>query len=241
MMVFNMDALPNICGFNKVSEIGDDVFVPAVFMGGCNFKCPYCMNSKLVNNPEPKVNIEEVEKFVKENGSKWVMISGGEPTCTPQDSLEELMKKIKSWGCKIGMSTNGSNYHILFNIINNLNYVALDLKSGNIGDYDKIGNENTYENVVKSRSLIALTKKNRKDFDYEIRTTLYPPFINADSLRKIGQLVNRNDHWLLQQFRHSKNMLDPNCINISPYSYEETQNFLAIASEYCDNVKLRYV
>lgn len=239
-----MKNLPNICGFHKVSEIGDDVFVPSIFLGSCNFKCPYCMNSKLVKgNIGSKIDIEDVKKFVEEAGSKWVMISGGEPTCTPIIKLITLFREIKSWGCKIGMSTNGSNYDVLSEILPQLNYVALDIKSPTEEGYNEITNaKGEYSNVILSRNILLTNKWNRKDFDYEIRTTLYPVLIDEYSLMKIGErIVNRNDKWVLQQFRHAQNMLDPSCKNIKPYSDDIVERLIKAAEQYCDNVSLRFV
>jgi pyruvate formate lyase activating enzyme len=236
-------SLPIIRGFNHTSEIGKDVFSPSIFLEGCNLRCPFCMNSRLVTGKvESKVDILEVKNFVIQNKSEWLMIGGGEPTCILLDSLIELLKEIKSWGCKIGISTNGVNHDVLINIMNYLNYVALDFKSPDPDCYDKISTvPNSYRNMLSSRGFLESTQKFSKDFDYEIRTTLYPPFINQESLKKIGKFINRQDKWFLQQFRCNKNMIDENCKNIQPYSDEQIEKLLSIAKEYCDNVFLRYV
>jgi pyruvate formate lyase activating enzyme len=236
--------LPKIYGFNKASEIGVDVFAPSIFLKGCNLRCPYCMNSSLADGTADKeIDLEEVKKFIEEEKSEWLMISGGEPTCTPLFNLQVLIGEIKSWGCKIGMSTNGSNYRALSHIVEYLNYVALDIKASNIKDYEKISFiENVYEGVLDSRYSLRQNKKYRTNFDYEIRTTLFPPLINENSLAEIGyKIIDKNDKWILQQFRHSQNMLDPACKNIEPYSDERAKGLISIAKQFCNNVSLRYV
>lgn len=236
--------LPIICGFNKASEIGADTFAPSIFLRGCNFKCPYCMNLRLVKGDFPdKIDLEIVKKFVQEEKCEWLMISGGEPTCTSQESLIYLLKEIESWGCKIGMSTNGSNYTTLYHIIEYIDYVALDIKCSTEDDYIKVAEGwYDYAGVMNSRKLLWILKDTRKGFDYELRTTLYPPFIDKDKLSKIGSnIIEKSDKWVLQQFRHSQNMLDPNSKNIKPYSDDMVKTLIDTAKQFCDNVSLRYV
>ena len=42
-------SLPDIYGFNKSSEAGQNEFAASLFLLGCNLRCPYCMNKKLVS------------------------------------------------------------------------------------------------------------------------------------------------------------------------------------------------
>src|SRR5210317_1868478 len=106
-----------ICSWNTFSESGPDNFSPSIFLGNCNFKCPYCMNSKLVKNPISfkAIDLKEVEDFVKNNNCEWINISGGEPTCTK--NLLSFIKELKSWNCKISLSTNGYNFKIIKSIL----------------------------------------------------------------------------------------------------------------------------
>jgi len=237
-----MKEMPQIYGFNKCSEAGIDVFAPAIFTGGCNFRCPYCMNSNLATGlSEKRVNLEEVKQYVLDDKSEWFMISGGEPTCVDTKELINLLEEIKSWGCKVGISTNGSKPEVLSEILPLLNYVAMDFKSSD-GDILKgIGAENGTLDIINSKCLLMENKLTRYDFDYEIRTTLYPKYINEDSIRVLGSVMRKDDVWVLQQFRHAKNMIDTKCYNVKPYTREEVESLVKIAKKYTDNVKVRYV
>lgn len=231
-----------IYGFNKTSEAGIDVFAPTIFLAGCNLKCPYCMNAKLVKMEGlNKVDIEVVKKYVSEEKCEWLNISGGEPTITDITLLINLLEEIKSWGCKIGISTNGSKPETLRQMISYLNYVALDIKCIRACDCIKIADINYIINTLRSQSIIMDIKNIRDDFDYEIRTTLFPPFIDKESLSEIGVVIRKKDKWVLQQFRHSQNALDDSSKNIQPYTDEEVKELIAIAKKYCNNVRLRYV
>lgn len=235
---------PLIKGFNKTSEIGVNLFSPSIFLGYCNFSCHYCMNGPLAKDTiQFNVNIKEVEDFVKKENSDWLMISGGEPTCTKKEQLICLLEEILSWGCKIGMSTNGSNPDILKDIIKYINYIALDIKASNNHDYEFLtGFKNAHDLMEESKNIINYNKKNRKDFDYEVRTTLFPKIINKNELCKIGsENIGKEEKWVLQQFIHNKNVLYPYCNDIVPYNFHELQEMLLVAKEYSDNAILRYV
>jgi pyruvate formate lyase activating enzyme len=231
--------LPIIRGLNKCSEAGLDVFAPSIFLGTCNLRCPYCMNSKLVTDEVTNVvSIEDIKGVVDETKSEWLMISGGEPTCTGRQLLINLLEEIKSWGCKIGMSTNGTNSLKFSHIIQYLDYVAMDIKTSR----SKLVYSDIYAmNVMKTIYRLRKTKKHRTDFDYELRTTLYPYFINENDIKVIGAYLNKDEKWVFQQFRHSKNMIDASCAEVAPYSDEEVQKLITLAKQFCDNVSIRYV
>ncbi|MFA7220329.1 MAG: hypothetical protein WC119_07525, partial [Synergistaceae bacterium] len=78
-----MKKIPTIYGFNGSSEAGPDTFAPSIFLGGCNFRCDYCMNATLVLDCvaiKGIINLEHIKNFVKENDCRSVNVSGGEVT-----------------------------------------------------------------------------------------------------------------------------------------------------------------
>ena len=57
-----------ICGLNKTTLLDYPGKVAAtVFLGGCNFRCPFCHNSSLVlhENQQPEISQEDVLNFLK--------------------------------------------------------------------------------------------------------------------------------------------------------------------------------
>jgi len=241
---------PSIYGFNKCSEMGEDVFAFSVFLAGCNLRCPYCMNSKLVcNNVESTVAtvaIEEIKEQVKKHDGKWMVISGGEPTCTDIPQLMNLIMEFQSWGCKVALSTNGTNPEDLRPILLLLNYVALDFKTDRFDIWKKCqrnskANLPLLVNVLHTQCILASEKMSRDDFDYELRTTLYPPFVNKKSLREIGKIIRKRDKWVLQQFRVADNMFSPKAYDVEPYDEDTVQEMLKIAQQFTSKAELRYV
>ena len=66
-----------------------------VFMGGCNFRCPFCHNSQLLGpDAETFMETEELLTFLKSRQGilEGVCITGGEPTLQPD--LPELLREI---------------------------------------------------------------------------------------------------------------------------------------------------
>ncbi|OYT37527.1 anaerobic ribonucleoside-triphosphate reductase activating protein [Candidatus Pacearchaeota archaeon ex4484_31] len=80
-----------------------------IFLGGCNFRCPFCYNVDIVLNPEKLVNIDEkiVLEFLKKRKKflDGVCITGGEPTI--HKDLPEFIRKIKALGLLVKLDTNG--------------------------------------------------------------------------------------------------------------------------------------
>jgi len=239
-----MKILPIVRAFNKASEIGFNAFAPSIFLAGCNLRCPYCMNARLVfDQVDKEIDLEEVKAFVLEQNDPWLVISGGEPTLPVHGSIQDLLEEIKSWGdIRIGMSTNGTNINTLKEIIHLLSYVALDIKSAQGMTYGEIDNPNLYMNMCESLKLLKATAKEREDFSYEVRTTLFPLYVNEHDLHAIGQMIAHDGVWVLQQFRHARTMIDAGvCRSVEPYNDDKIKEMVEVAEVYCQNVHLRHV
>jgi pyruvate formate lyase activating enzyme len=70
-----------------------------VFLGGCNFRCPFCHNSQLLDGKvEEVMSADNLMTFL--NGRKGILdgvcVTGGEPTLQPQ--LPQLLRCIKEMG-----------------------------------------------------------------------------------------------------------------------------------------------
>jgi pyruvate formate lyase activating enzyme len=159
------------------------------------------------------------------------------------NKLINLIKEIKSWDCKVGLSTNGTNSDYLRNIIDMIDYVTIDIKTPSSDQYDSInvGKGDTITNVIMSKIILMDNKKTRDNFDYEIRSTLFPLYIDKHSINEIGGVICKKEKWILQQFRNNIPLLDNKCSQINPYTEEEVNEILDVAKKYCDNVSLKYV
>ena len=233
-----------IHGYNKASDAGLDTSSFSVFMEGCNLNCPYCMNCRLIKRGNPCVPniVEKLKDDVDAYKPDMIMISGGEPTCRIL-ALYKATGLFKSWGCKVGLSTNGTHPNILEKFVskyNKIDYVSLDLK-GDAEVYEKLGDSEYFFRVIHSWLILRREKKARPDFNYEMRTTLYPPFITLDMIFGLSKLFKKDERWILQQFRLASNMTDPKAKDVKPFEEETLKALVEASKEAVPNVEIRYV
>ena len=104
-----------------------------VFLDGCNFRCPFCHNSQLLDSSAPEViSLQQLLDFLRLRKGilDGVCITGGEPTLHPD--LPQLLRAIKEMGYKIKLDTNGYRPDVLQQIAGEglADYVAMDVKNG---------------------------------------------------------------------------------------------------------------
>ena len=72
-----------IYGIQKLSLV-DYPSLPSfvIFLGGCNFRCPFCHNASIVEKQENTYEIEDVLNEIKKRTAflNAVVVTGGEPT-----------------------------------------------------------------------------------------------------------------------------------------------------------------
>jgi len=227
-----------IKGFNKLSLIDyPDKTCSIIFLGGCNFRCPYCHNIDLVKNPEklPTIEQEEVISYL-DNHREWidgVVISGGEPCLNKE--LFDLCKKIKELGFPVKLDTNGSNPDMLQSLIKNkiIDYIAMDIKAP-LEKYEQVTKVKVLtDNIKKSIEII----KNSK-LDYEFRTTLLPALHSKEDILNIAELLKGAERYYLQQFRNGVT-LEEDYQNKESYSEEELKQFAEMLKPFFSKVEVR--
>ncbi len=177
-----------------------------VFTQGCNMKCPFCQNSTLIpTEPEGTIPEEEIFDYLRQRQKilDGVTISGGEPTV--QKDLKEFIIKVRQLGLKVKLDTNGTNYNLLKELIDEklLDYVAMDIKNS-IGKYGVTsGVPNiSMDNILKS---IDLLKQNK--VDYEFRTTIINEHHELKDIYEIIKLIGDSKYYL-QNFNLSDDVID---------------------------------
>ena len=224
-----------ISGFDKVTLLNYPGNVAAtIFTKGCNFKCSFCHNSSLINNNDyDLIDEEDVFKYLEKrcNILDGVCISGGEPLV--QKDIKRFIEKIRSLNLKVKLDTNGSNYILLKELIDNnlLDYVAMDIK-GVFSKYNNIINANTnLDNIKKSIKLIESS-----NIDYEFRTTLVHEFHNIDDILEICSMINKKSTYYLQNFVNSEGVFNK---ALHSFSNEELLNMKKEVDKYYKNVIFR--
>ena len=103
-----------------------------VFLQGCNYRCPFCHNSGLLDGRgDDCIPEEELLGFLKKRVGllEGVCITGGEPTL--QKDLPQLLEAIKALGFAVKLDTNGSRPAVLRDLVSRglVDYVAMDIKN----------------------------------------------------------------------------------------------------------------
>lgn len=231
----------------------------AVFLPGCNLRCPYCYNAALAladpaRGPAPSpqgadtgetyFTEEEIFRHLERRSALLggVAISGGEPLISP--FLEPLILKAKSLGLAVKIDTNGTFPERLRRLIGDgrlrPDMVALDVKTAP-GKYSLLlpssSGKSLGDAVVKSINILAEASRERL-VAVEYRTVLVPGLAGKAEAEEIAALLPHDADWKLAAFAPAR-CLDPAWSEKAPYSGEEMEEIIAAAREKVPAAELR--
>lgn len=227
-----------ICGLQKTTLLDFPGHVAAtIFTGGCNFRCPFCHNSDLLENNAPAAcSEEEVLAFLaKRHGIlEGIAITGGEPTLQPD--LRDFILKTRELGYRVKLDTNGYRPDILRGLCEDglVDYVAMDIKTSK-ERYSVVAGIPSVD-IKKIEESVSFLKGGT--VPYEFRTTVVRELHNADDFREIGLWLEGSSQYFLQNFVDSENVLSP---VYSSCEKEELLAFLEIVKPYVKHADLRGV
>lgn len=225
-----------ISGLQKTTLLDFPGHVAAiVFLGGCNFRCPFCHNSDLISQDSTvSYSEDEALDFFKKRASilEGICITGGEPTL--QDGLEDFIKKIRELGLLIKLDTNGYRPNVLRRLYDKglLDYVAMDIKAGRTNYARAAGIKQPSLSLIDESIEILL----QGIIPYEFRTTVVNGLHSDKDFREIGDWVQGCEQFYLQNFRESDQVLST---GFSPCSKEELLFFSELLSPFVKKVSLR--
>ena len=172
-----------------------------VFLGRCNFRCPFCHNSELFS-PADVFPEEDVLEMIKKRAAviEGVAITGGEPTLSP--GLPEFMRKIKDMGLLVKLDSNGYRPEILRQIIDEglADYIAMDIKSGHSGYALAAG----VPNIDMSRIDESVNLLMEGHVSFEFRTTVVPELHSEEDFEEIAEWIAGDEPYFLQGYRDSE-------------------------------------
>lgn len=206
-----------------------------IFLGGCNFRCPFCHNGDLIlDSFESSCTEQEVLSFLSKRSSvlEGVCITGGEPTL--HDGLEAFIRNIRSLGLLVKLDTNGYRPDILKDLCGQglISYVAMDIKSGKT-NYAKTAGLNVLDLSRIEESVNFLL---HSDIPYEFRTTVVKELHSEEDFKEIGPWLTGCPHYYLQSYKDSCHVLSS---GFSACSRKELLKFADILSPFIKNVSLR--
>lgn len=228
-----------ICGLQKTTLLDYPGHVAAtIFLGGCNFRCPFCHNKELLGSDAKELYSEqELLTFLKKRSSilEGVCITGGEPTLW-QEELTALIRHIRSYGYRIKLDTNGCNPALLKRLCREglLDYVAMDIKSCRERYPVAAGVPSLITDDIEESAAFLMAGHVACEF----RTTVVKELHTADDFYQIGDWLEGASTYFLQNYVESGNVLQP---GFTSCSSGELLAFADILRHKIDIVKLRGV
>ena len=226
----------NIHGLQKMTLLDFPGAVACtVFLGGCDFRCPYCHNAELLDpNFPPLMNETELLAFLKKRQGllDGVCITGGEPLL--RQELPTLLGEIRALGYKIKLDTNGAHPAQLRRILDAglADYVAMDIKNSPERYAETIGRAQF--DVAPIRESVRLLMAG--DTDYEFRTTVVAELHGEEDIRAIGRWIAGARRYFLQPFTDRETVP---LAGLSAPTQAQLDRFLAIAREFVPETQLR--
>ena len=220
-------------GIQKTSLIDfPDRISTVLFTIGCNLRCPFCHNWRMILEPKGPFLSEEDALRILRSRKKYidaVVVTGGEPTLHPE--LSDFLKKLKEDGFTVKVDTNGFFPQVLQKCLPYVDYVALDVKTS-IEKYPLLGAKDV------SGFLHTVEMLKNGSLDYEFRCTVVPSFVNEEDIPKIGEIVEGAERFVFQQFV-PEDTLDRALREVKPYPREVILHFSEVMKRYVNEVILR--
>lgn len=212
-----------------------------LFLYGCTFRCGFCYNPELVLEEQtPDLSKDEILKFLEKRKDQLsgICITGGEPLMTLE---KDFLVKIKEFGYKIKIDTNGSFPGKLKEFIDEglVDYIAMDIK-GPKEDYSKIANVNVpLEKIEESIKIISQME------NYEFRTTILEKFHTQENIKQmflwLKSLVGKKiKNYSFQGFKNVGSFVDKNFENEKNTSEDFLKELKTIGEDFCDSVVVKY-
>ncbi|HUT33895.1 MAG TPA: anaerobic ribonucleoside-triphosphate reductase activating protein [Planctomycetota bacterium] len=233
------DGLPRIKGFLPTSLIEWEGRVScALFLPGCNFRCPFCHASDLVLRPDeiPDVSLGSIVEHLQANRG-WVdgaVVSGGEATL--HEGLAGLLGVLREHLAGIKLDTNGSRPEVVRELMDAglVNSVALDIKAPLDERYSAAAGVPVDPEAV--RATIGLLRS--RGIEHEFRTTVVPGLHCARDIIEIARELGPAETLVLQQFA-PLNCIDPAYQELRPFSRDQLRDMASAATEFVAGCRLR--
>jgi len=206
-----------------------------VFLGSCNFRCPYCHNAGLVLHPErlPSFPLDFFLGFL-DRRKDWldgVCVTGGEPLLHPD--LEDLLLLLKERSLRVKLDTNGSLPGRLGELIrqNLIDHVAMDVKAP-LRKYARVTRSSVSPEAIRESIRIIM----ESGLDHTFRTTVVPGLWERGDLEEITGLLRGARLFQIQQFV-PRDTLDPEFARKRPFPAEEIREIARRAAAFFAEVR----
>ena len=235
--IWDDNSYMNIQGFQKLTLLDyPGKMACTLFTAGCNMRCPFCHNSRLVINPSQQTEFteEEILTYLKKRKGilDGVAITGGEPLM--QKDIDTFIEKVRALGYPVKLDTNGTYPEKLKDLVNRglVDYVAMDIKNSpelysetvGIGGFDLTKINESIEFLLEGK------------VDYEFRTTVVRELHSVFSVEGIGKMIKGAKRHYIQAFIDSGELIG---FALNPVSKAEMETMRNVMLKYVDSCEIR--
>jgi len=226
----------------------------AVFLRGCNLRCPYCYNAELVTgnlNEENAATAAEIIAHLakRKNVLTGFVLSGGEPLLSP--AAAELVSAARGLGYFIKLDTNGTLPDALELFLRDRatkpDYLALDVKTSPeryslfapaYSACTQAKNPSLTKNfqavIERTIDIVSRIPATMREF----RTVLVPGIVTEDDIRVLARILPKDAAWFFAPFKNG-DCLDPLYNKIAPYSESQMKQLVSLAREIIPGAQMR--
>lgn len=240
MLIDNLQSTVPIGALVKTSLVDYPKKVSsALFLHGCNLRCPYCYNKDLVTgsiDDFDSVTLDDVLSHLqkRKNVISGFVISGGEPCLSPY--VDSLIKQAHILGYKVKLDTNGTFPEKIKELLSDKNtspdFIAIDIKSS-LDKYSILGCSSINKIEESIRIISQLPAENR-----EFRTVLVPALVDSNNILKIAYLLPKDASWQFANFKPG-NCLEEDYNKIIPYTQTQVNELVNLAKTVIKGAAIR--
>ncbi len=203
-----------------------------IFTAGCMLRCPYCHNPGIIDGGDPR-DITEIFSEIDDSLDfiDSVVLTGGEPLIQKEEILK-IIKYCKNLQLDIKLDTNGYYPEKLEDLMDLVDYVALDIKAP-FNKYKKITGKDMGENVRKSMEVCLKFPETY----FECRTTYVPGLMVPEDIVEIAKDI-RCDVYTIQQFRN-RTVLDEKLKETPSPSRKELVEIAESVKPFLKKIKIK--
>lgn len=170
-----------------------------VFLGGCDFRCPFCHNGELLDGSAPAImDDRELLRFLKGRQGllDGVAITGGEPLL--RKDLPDLLRSVRELGFAVKVDTNGNHPEALEGLLTEglVDYVAMDIKNSPEKYALTVGLDHLDLGPIRQSVRLLMDSS----IPYEFRTTVVDQLHKAEDFEAIGRWIAGAKAYFLQSF-----------------------------------------
>ncbi len=228
-----------IGGFTPLTLNGYPGHISAcVHTAGCPWKCPFCNQRSLVYIPEDAqyVDPDEVLGYLKKRKGilDGVVITGGEPLM--QKDLKPFLKKIHRYGYQIRLETSGCRPQLLMEYCEAglIDQVSMDIKNRPEKYGETAGMDAHTFSLSGVQESIRYLKSS--SIPSEFTTTVVKEFHTIEDLIAIAEWIGPVDHYVLQTFETSGDLVNP---YLQGYTEKEMEEMLEEVRKIIPSATLR--